>query len=269
MRSAGSYAPSLMVFLPPWRWWPLPPTGAITTALPNPSAKTSSKCLRQHCLCLVWSDSRGGASSIVLTRLIRFLIFYFSAALPLYPFHPACIDSQPVPLLSCFPSPSSLLSWHHRCIALTLPVLVQCHRPPAIALSMLLSYPHRWHCHRRCNMLISLPSLPTYVPRIWHVLSCHPCQHWCQRCNISPWLWWRWCWRHCRMFFCRRRPQRHRCNLKPPPNITSQRRRAAANFERHRHATNIFHFHPCWLLCADIFFLKCQGALDSALWPWI
>ena len=167
------------LFLPPWRWQLLAPTGAITTALPNPSAKTSSRGLRQCCLRLVLAYSRGGASSIILTHLVRFCLFHFSAALLLYPFCPACIDNQRAPLLSHFPSPLSLLLWHHNCIAFALPVLVQHHCPLALASLMPSSYLHHSHRHCLCNMPILLPLLPTYVPCIKHVLSRHPRWCWC------------------------------------------------------------------------------------------
>ncbi len=125
------------LFLPPWCWWPLAPTGAIATASPNQSTKTSSEGLRQCCPCLILKDSKGGASSIVLTHLVHFCLFYFSPAPPLYQFCPACIDDWRAPSPSCFPSPSSLLLWHHCCITLALPELVRRYCPFALASSML------------------------------------------------------------------------------------------------------------------------------------
>ncbi len=56
------------IFLPPWRWGPLASKGIIATVASNPSAKTSSRGLRQCCLRLDWVDSSRGASSVVLMR---------------------------------------------------------------------------------------------------------------------------------------------------------------------------------------------------------
>ncbi len=116
----------------------LAPSGAIITAVPNLSANTSSRGHRQCRLRLVFVDSSGGASSIVLTHLVHFFLFYFSAAPPSHPFHPACIDHRRAPSPSCFPSPLSLLLQHICCIALALPVLVRRHCPLSLASSTLV-----------------------------------------------------------------------------------------------------------------------------------
>ncbi len=135
-------------------------------SVPNPSTKTSSKGPRQYCLPLVWADSTGGASSIVLTHLVHFCLFYFSAAPPLHLFCPACVDHWLVPSPSHLSYPSSLLSQHNHCILLALPVLVRHHRPLVLALLTLSLYPYRPHCHCRHNTPIFLPLLPTYIPCI-------------------------------------------------------------------------------------------------------
>ncbi len=162
-------------------------TGAIITAAPNPSTNTSSRGLRQRCLRLVRVDSsRDGGSNSIVFSIVRLCLFYFSAALLLHPFCPACVNRQQGPLPSCFPSPPLPLWWCHRCIALALPVLARCHHPLAHASSMLLLYLHRCHSHHHCNTLISLPLLPTCLPCIGCILSCHPHQCWCQHPNNKP-----------------------------------------------------------------------------------
>jgi hypothetical protein len=109
------------IFATPWHWQPLARAGTIVTAAPNPSANTSSRGLRQCLLCLVWADSSGEVCHIVLTHLVHFCLFHFSAAPPLYPFCPACIDNRWAPLPSHFPSPLSLC--HDTIIASPLPRL--------------------------------------------------------------------------------------------------------------------------------------------------
>ncbi len=115
------------------------------------------------------------ASSTVLKHLFRICLIYFSTAPILYPPCPAFINHQRVPLPSHFTSPLSPLWQGHCCLAFALPVLDQCHRPLTVALLTLSTYLHRCHHHCRCNAPISLPLLPTYVPPIGRVLSCHPC----------------------------------------------------------------------------------------------
>ncbi len=70
---------AVSIFAMPWCWQLLAPTGTIATVLPNPSAKTTSRGLRQHCLCLVWADSCGGVSNSIELRPSAF--FHFILAL--------------------------------------------------------------------------------------------------------------------------------------------------------------------------------------------
>ncbi len=218
---------------------------------PNPSMKTSFIGLKQSCLCLVWADSSGGVSSIVLPCLVP-LFCLFKCCAAITPFHPACVDHQRVPLPSHFPSPLSLLSWHHCCIALALPVLVWHHGPLALASSMLLSYLHQHHCHRCHNTPTSLPSLPTYFPCIRCNHSCRSHQCWCQHCNSQPLA----STTLMPMPSSRVLPLPllppiaasaifNRCPT-PPPNASGPPPSSNAT------TTAIFqcHFHPCWLLCA-------------------
>ncbi len=122
-----------------------------------------------------WRIPAGGASSIVLTRLVHFFLFYFSAAPPLHPICTACVDHQRVPSPSRFPSPSSLLPRHIHCIALPSPVLVQCHRPLALAstlfkdLRLVVSIQTNHTCHST-----STESRNYFFPiKVFHSLS--PC----------------------------------------------------------------------------------------------
>jgi hypothetical protein len=86
------YSIEVSIFVTPWRWRPLAHTCATVKVTPNPSTNISSRGLRQCPLRLVWEDSSGGASQIVLTRLVHFYLFHVSAAPPFNPPHPTCID---------------------------------------------------------------------------------------------------------------------------------------------------------------------------------
>ncbi len=138
----------------------------------------------QSCLHLVWMDSSGGASCIVIICLVHFYRFYFSIAPPIYPPCPACVDHWWALSPSCFPAPLSSLWWCHCCIAFTLPVLVWSHCPLILALTLLvlLSYAHCCH-HQRP---ISSPSPLMYVYCLRRIPSCSSCQRWHQNGKSNP-----------------------------------------------------------------------------------
>ncbi len=167
------------LFAIPWCWQPMAPVGLIATLTPNPSTKTSSRGLRQCCICLVWADSCGGVSNSIVLSLVCVFPFYFSAMLLLHPFYPSCVNHWRTPSHSHFFSPLSPLWQCHYCIALALPGLVWHNHHLALALLAPLSHPHCCYHH----WPISLPLPPTYVPHLKCIPSCLSCWCWCQPCS--------------------------------------------------------------------------------------
>jgi hypothetical protein len=175
----------VLIFATQLCWRPLPPTGAIATALPNPSAKTSSRGLGQRCLRLIWADSCGGVSNSIVLSLVCIFPFYFSAVPPLHPFCPTCVDCRWAPLPSHFPTPPSPLWWRHRSNPLTLPKPVWCRAivplpspcwhhlcicTATTATAIHLSPCHCFDVHPSHLMRSLLPSLPSAIivsPQLW------------------------------------------------------------------------------------------------------
>ncbi len=191
-------------FATPWCWRPLAPKGATTTVSPNPSAKNSSRGLRQCCLSLVRADSCGGVSNSIVLSLVHIFPFYFSGVQPLHPFCPVCVDPRRAPLPSRFPSPSSSLWQRHCRIALALPVPVWRHANVPLPLPCQ---------HHLCICIVT-----TTTATVICLSPCHCC--WCMSLTsdassltvlanadanaviVSPRLWQHQRQRHCCMFFC-------------------------------------------------------------------
>ncbi len=166
---------------------PMAPTGTIATALPNPSAKTSSRGLRQHCLRLVWVDSCGGVSISIVLSLVRICPFFILVLCRCHtPFAPpvSMIDGRPH--LAIFPLPCHFFG--NTIDALPLPWLVWSGTIDPLPL------PCRHHCHI-CTTAAIIGLSP-----------CHHCQHMSLTSDASPlvflagadanvvvaspWLWW-------------------------------------------------------------------------------
>jgi hypothetical protein len=260
---------TVSIFATPWCWQPLAPTGTIATALPNPSAKTSSRGLRQRCLRLVWADSCGGVRNSIVLNLVRILPFYFSAAPPLPPFCPACVDCQRAPTPSHFPSPLSSLWQRHHHIALASPLPVWCHA----IIPLLLPCQHHLcicttattatiplspcHCHQHTSLALCASSLAVLAAADTNFVI------------VTHWLQQRWCQCHRCMFFCHRHfptpllqsQTATQCHIPTPPH----RRHLLMPPPRRRHLPTPFMLIVvCWY-----FSWKHQAALDSALWPQI
>ncbi len=256
---------TVSIFATPWCWRLLTSTGAIATALPNPSTKTSSRGFRQGCLCLVWADSCGGVSNSIVLSLVRSFPFCFRAVPPLHPFHPACVDCQWTPSPSCFPYPLSPLWQCHHCIALALPLLVWrhaivplplpcwdhlCIRTTTTVTAICLS---PCHCHQRTSLALDAYSLAVLANVDANTLI------------GSPQLWWRWRrgqrQRHRHMFFCR--PHR-------PTPLLQSKTGAQHHLPMPLHCCHLPMPFPSMLIVVCCYFsLKRKDALDSALWLWI
>ncbi len=155
----------VVYFATPWCWLPLARRGTIVTAAPNPSTSTSSKGLRQCCLCLVWVGSKGGASrsSTVYNCLVHISLIFFSTAphcctllaLPslIIDRHP-CLVVLPLPPHLCgntfIAVPLSCLCWSGAIILLPLPYQSYCCIRTAATTTRLSPC----HC-RQCTSLTS------------------------------------------------------------------------------------------------------------------
>ncbi len=124
------------IFATPWNWRLLAPTGAVATALPNPSVKTSPRGLRQCRLRLVWADSCGGVSNSIVSSLVHIFPFFLVLCLCCTPFPPPASIVNGRPRLAIFPLPLHLFG--DAILALPLPCLCQSGTMPSSPCSCLV-----------------------------------------------------------------------------------------------------------------------------------
>ncbi len=133
------------------------PTGAIVTALLNPSTKTSSRGLRQCCLHLIWADFCGGVSNSIELSLVHIFHFILALCHRCTPFIPPASIIDGRPRLAISPLPCQFC----REAIITLPLPCLCWSGAIVPLSF---PPQHYHCIRNAATTTRRRDTPISLP---------------------------------------------------------------------------------------------------------